>query len=219
MAGAAGGFEKAKDVNYGSTTSALTCAGDVERAVRDEGGSRGESAMLRVSAWAVVLVVTGTMSARAQIISNPVVTTFTPYAGSVSYAVSPPVAPSPCCAPPSVTYCDPCAQPTTTYYAPSTMMWTARRPVSWAVPVTASYAPAARMYVPTTSYYAPTVMYRIPASSPVTVYSMPDSTSLPMSSYAAPTAPGVSYGVPAAAAAPVTSVPGAASGGCNCRGG
>ena len=161
--------------------------------------------MFRVLSLAALLLAVPAVPAQAQIVSNPVLTSWTPYATSASYTVRSPVTPSACCAParaPVACYapapapvatCNSCVQPAVV---------TARvvqRPVVY-------YAPRTVYRVPVTTYYAPTVTYRMPTT---TVYRPTGAyVATPTTTYYAPSTPVVS--------APVYSAPAATSSGCGC---
>ena len=102
--------------------------------------------MRYLTALAALAVLWATSSATAQIISNPVVTTFRPYAFV--------------------------PQPVTAYYAP--VITTQYAPVTaYYAPTTTYYAPTTSYYAPTTSYYAPTTSYYAPSAPAVTTYYAP----------------------------------------------
>jgi len=179
--------------------------------------------MLRVFSMAAILFAVFAVSAQAQIVSNPVLTTWTPYASASGYAMRTPVAPSPCCAPPVVSYGNACAPAaTTSLYAPAPVV---QRSTSYYAPRAVYYAPRTAYYAPTTTYYAPaatsyaqpTVTYRVPAT---TVYRTSGAyMSTPTTSYASPAVPTTSYYAPAATQTPVYSAPSTSGSSCGCRGG
>ena len=132
--------------------------------------------MVRVLSLAAILVAVSAVSATAQIITNPVVTSWPSEVRLMPYPMpaQPPVALD-ACTPPVVTYCNPCATgaipavPTMTYMAPTTTYY---------LPTTTYYAPTTAFRLPvlapfwrpaTTTYYAPSVAYY----RPVTNYRMP----------------------------------------------
>ena len=85
----------------------------------------GAKRMIRVISMTAFWVALSAVSAQAQIISNPVLTSWAPYQVAPTYTASPAVTPSACCAPPVVSFCDPCssaavpaAAARTAYYAP-----------------------------------------------------------------------------------------------------
>ncbi len=167
--------------------------------------------MLRATCLATVLSVLGAVSAHAQIISNPVITTWRPYA-TASYAAPAPVAPSSWSARPTAGYCNPCGQ------AGSVGVTAYSMPTPTVVRRTSYYAPTTTYYAPTTSYYSSPGSYRVPTTTVYRVsgaYLPPPATSYPSSSV-----PSTSYYAPApAATAPVYSAPATAGPGCGCRGG
>ena len=180
--------------------------------------------MLRAFSMAAILFAVFAVSAQAQIVSNPVLTTRAPYASGSAYAAPTPVAPSPCCAPPVVSYGNACngargdnelvrtsagrAAFDQLLCSPSSLLCS---PEAYYAPTTAYYAPAA------TSYAQPTVTYRVPATTAYRTsgaYMTP-----PTTSYSSPAVPTTSYYAPAATQTPVYSVPSTAGSSCGCRGG
>jgi len=168
--------------------------------------------MLRVLLLAFVLLAVLAASAQAQLVSNPVLTGWTPYAPVSTYTALRPVAPSPCCTPPVTSYCDPCGQiavvPTTTYYAPTQVVL---RTPSRRVPTSACCAPT------TVSYHPVTTSYRLPAT---TVYRTSGAYLAPAATVGASApVPTTSYYAPATIGTSAYSVPTTSSSGCGCRGG
>jgi hypothetical protein len=152
--------------------------------------------MLRALCSAVMLMSVLAVSAEAQIVSNPVVTSWPPYAGAASRVV-------PVAAPVAA---DACTPPVVTFYAPTVA------PMIVSAPITRCCAPVVRYRVPTTTYYAPVTTYRVPLSpaccAPAApVYSAPATSYYsPIASYRMPLPPSsVVYSLSPAAATPVTS--------------
>jgi len=163
--------------------------------------------MLRVVAFAIVsLGLTATV--QAQIISNPVLTSWTPFSTAPRYAIPSPVVPAPCCAPAPAPSCGSCA--TTTRYVPSVAANSVRY-----------YTPTVRAYSPAVTYSAPSVSYRIPVTGPTTVYRTTGAYMPSRPSYSSyPGTPTTSYYYPAAGSARSSlAIPATPSRGCNCHGG
>ena len=155
--------------------------------------------MLRTFSLAIVLIAAFAVSAQAQLVSNPVLTGWTPYAPVSTYTALRPVAPSPCCTPQVASYCAPCSQPAV---VPTT---------SYRVPTTSCCAP------PTTGYRPVTTSYRVPAT---TVYRTSGANmTTPMTVPTTATIPTTSYYASAAVTTPVYASPAVSSSSCNCRGG
>jgi hypothetical protein len=183
----------------------------------------------------VVLVAVAAASTDAQLVSNPVVTSWPPYTTMKTYALpaAPPVA-ADVCTPPVVTYYSP-AVSRTIVPAPLTSLFAPRTTYRVAVP--SCCGSAVPYIVPTTTYYAPVTTYRVPTNSvyyapPVTVYA-PSTTTYysPLANYRMPavptsdvfsvpiaTTPVTSYYTPAATAVPVMSAPVTTGRSCGCGG-
>ena len=183
----------------------------------------------------VVLVAVVAASADAQLVSNPVVTSWPPYTTMRTYPLpsAPPVA-ADVCTPPVVTYYSPTVSrtmvpaPITRHFAPTT---------TYRVPAPGCCAPVVSYAVPTTTYYAPVTTYRVPANSAyyapaITAYSAPTTTYYsPLANYRMPAPPAssvfsvpitstpvTSYYAPAVAAMPAMSAPVTTGRSCGCGG-
>ncbi len=170
--------------------------------------------MLRVFSLAAFLMVAFAVSAEAQIISNPVLTSWAPYPALPSYTAPPTVMPQACCTPPAVSYgnaCSPSSAATTAYHAPVVTTYRLRPTTTYYVPATTTY------FAPTTAYYGSTTSYRVRTVPATTVYLPPRST-MPAAttSYYAPAIPSTSYYAPAAP--PAYSAPAAPQRSCGCQG-
>lgn len=178
--------------------------------------------MVRVLSLATVLVAVSAISGTAQIVSNPVVTSWPSDVRLLTYPM-PAQAPVPldACTPPVVTFYNPCAAggvaaaPPTTLYAPTTTYY---------FPTTTYYAPTTAFRLPavaplwrparTTTYYAPSAAYY----SPVTSYRMPAPPEMNVFAPLAAFAPTAAYYAPAASAPPVMSTPAGTGRSCGCGG-
>lgn len=183
--------------------------------------------MFRTYLWAVMLMVTASAACHAQIISNPVVTSWPTGTGSALTTYPMPAAPVPAdvCTPPVVTFCDPCAAPAapvTSFRVPSTVPVPA--PVTayrWPVQVVARPGLITPVPVRTTRVFRP-VWQPVTPGVPVVAVPAPTVTTAPMpaapvTSYYAPsvTPAWSSVATPVAAPSPPVS---AGSSGCNCQG-
>lgn len=160
--------------------------------------------MLRVLSLATVLVAALAVSVDAQIISNPVLTTWTPHAHTVvaRYPVATPVVPGGI-APPIVTIGDPYVPtPVTVHYMPS------------AVAPVFPWVPVPRTTAYTVTSVPPTIVYQ---ASPMVVYRPVVAYRVPTVAYRVPAIPVTTYYAPAMPVTTVYSPPVAAPAGCGCR--
>lgn len=186
--------------------------------------------MLRNACLTVMLTMWLTTSAQAQIVSNPVVTSLTPYAPMTAHPLpaAAPVA-ADVCTPPVVTYysptscCAPAVVPATAYRVavPTTLYYAPPRAV-FVVPSTTAYRPLARYRAPlpptTVMYSASTLVAPAPVMPTTSYYAPAVSAASPTHVMSVPVMPTTSYYAPAVSAAPVMSAPVAASRGCGCSG-
>ena len=155
--------------------------------------------MIRVFAWTSLLIALSTVSARAQITSSPVVTSW-PSETRIMYSAppaAPPVSMS-VCTPPVVTYCNPCMAGSV-----------ASMPPAAAVPVTANYVPTIAYAVPTATFAVPTTTRRwpltLPQYRPTVTYVVPPPTYFnPITTYRMPTPPQINVATIPYSAAPIT---------------
>jgi hypothetical protein len=172
--------------------------------------------MLRTFGLTVALVGVLAVSAEAQIISNPVVTSWPPYTTMTTYRLpaGPPIA-AEVCTPPVVTFYAPaaprpsCCSPVVAYRVPAVTTYYAPPVTSYRVVLSPTYVtPAAPVVVaPTTTYYQPMWNYRMPLAPTTTLYSSSPVVGTPVTSFYAP-----------AAAAPAVSAPVAVGRSCGCGG-
>ncbi len=173
--------------------------------------------MLRVFTSAALLLAVTAATVQAQIVSNPVVTSWPTGTALTTYPMSPPPVSADVCTPPVVTFYSPYAAPPapiTTFMAPSTM----------AVPVTAFRWPARTVRQPVTIVTVPASVTRVyrpvwqTAVLPVPVTTMyaPAAVASPVTSYHALSSSPV-WNAPTSTSL-MTTAPASSGSGCNCQG-